>query len=82
MGFYGTKIAFSASKPNAVERRMEKLGDSILHTTIAFKIELLGCFPAENWKKPCSLISVNLCFVWQSRQFSHLVWQFEPSILP
>ena len=49
MGFYGTKIAYSASKPNAVERRMGKLGDSIPNTTITFKIELLWCLPGENW---------------------------------
>ena len=47
MGFYGTKIAFSASKPNAAERRTGKSRDSALNTTIAFKIEFFDRLPIE-----------------------------------
>jgi hypothetical protein len=57
MGFYGTKIAFSASKPNAVERRMGKLGDSVVNTTIVSKIELFDHFPIDkpiHLAVPCS----------------------------
>ena len=47
LGFYGIKIAFSASKPNAVGRGIGKLGCSVVNTTIASKIELFDRFPIE-----------------------------------